>query len=74
MELTLTPQAWIAAGCLVGVVVMTGLVLWNAWRTGRQPLKRNDINLPSFTRSWEQEDARLAELARLAEQLRNKPK
>jgi hypothetical protein len=68
------PQAWIAIGCLVGVVVMTGAVLWNAWRTGRQPLKRNDIHLPSFTRSWEQEDARLAELARLAEQLRDKPK
>jgi hypothetical protein len=66
--MNLSPGAWVALGCLVGIVVFSGAVLWAAWQRGLRSPRNSppppSSEGPSFTRAWEKEDAQLAELSR----------
>lgn len=77
MNLQLSAQAWAALGCLAGVVLLSGAILWTAWRQGTRFRRRTppseNIEGPSFTRSWKKEDDQFAELARQADVLRAHP-
>ena len=74
MTLQLSATAWVALGCLAGVVIISGAVLWAAWRRGMHTPGRSSpfekIEAPNFNRSWEKEDTQFAELARTARDLR----
>ncbi len=74
MNLQLSSEAWIALGCLAGVVLLSGAVLWAAWRRGirskHSPLPAEKSEGPSFDRAWKKEDEQLAELAQVANDLR----
>ena len=77
MTLQLSTEAWAALGCLAGVVLLSGAILWTAWRKGmhaqpRTPAK-GKIEGPSLNRTWQKEDAQFAELAQKAEDLRAHP-
>jgi hypothetical protein len=78
MELNISPGAMAALGCLVGVVLLSGVVLVGAWRRGLGRLPRSGRpprdEGPSFTRAWKKEDAQLEELNQRARALKNKQK
>ncbi len=67
-------EAWVALGGLAGVVLLSGVALWSAWRRGMRSRRRafpgEKIEGPSFNRAWNKEDAQFAELARAADKLR----
>lgn len=72
--MNLSPGAWVALGCLAGIVFFSAMVLWAAWQRGLR-LPRNSPmppagEGPSFTRGWEKEDAQMAELSRRVDELR----
>jgi hypothetical protein len=72
----LSAQAWVALGCLAGVVLLSGVALWSAWRRGMRSRGRTSpiekVDGPSINRTWDKEDAQFAELARAAENLRDR--
>ena len=74
MNFQLSTEAWAALGCLAGVVLFSLAVLWGAWRRGMRTQPRSspaeNAEGPSLLRSWDKEDAKFAELARAAENLR----
>lgn len=76
MNLQLSSGAWIALGCLAGVVLLSGAVLWAAWRRGirskHAPLPAEKSEGPSFDRAWKKEEEQFAELARKANDLRER--
>ena len=74
MNLQLSAEAWAALGCLAGVVLLSGGVLWAAWRRGKgtrqhTPPAEKAVS-PGINFRWEKEDAQFAELARKADALR----
>jgi hypothetical protein len=77
MKFQLSAEAWIALGCLVGVVFFSLVILWGVWRRGMlsrrstPPAEKGEI--PSFDGTWKKEDALFAELARKTEDLRERP-
>lgn len=61
----LSSGAWIALICLAGTVVVSGLVLFSAWRQrgkGFQSILMKG-RTPSFTAAWKKEDEQLRELS-----------
>jgi hypothetical protein len=74
MNLQLSTTAWAAIGCLAGVVLLSGAVLWASWRQGMHTPGRSSpfekFEAPNFNRPWEKEDTQFAELARVASDLR----
>lgn len=65
MNLQLSSGAWIALICILGTVLLSGIVLFSAWRQRGKaqphPPSRNEGY--SFTRSWDKEDAEIKKLA-----------
>ena len=74
MNIQLSTEAWAALGCLAGVVLLSGAILWGAWRRGMRSQARtppaDKVEVPSFNRTWQKEDAQFAELTRVADDLR----
>lgn len=72
----LSPAGWISLLCLGGITISSVLMLWSAWRKRGKPesnqMSRNKG--PSFTRSWEKEDAQLKELSERVKSLRDDKK
>jgi len=73
--MNLSPVAWIALICVAGSVIMSGLVLWNAWRKRtstalRKPAEKTES--PSFIRSWQKEDEKIKELAQKVKEINKK--
>ncbi len=70
----MSTEAWFALGGLAGVVLLSGVALWSAWRRGMRSRGRTSagekVEGLSFNRSWNKEDAQFAELARKADELR----
>jgi len=71
---SLSSTAWLALACLAGIVLISGLLLWAAWRRGvgasRSPQGTARRQGPSPTRAWKDEAEQLAELSRRADALR----
>lgn len=71
MNLQLTSGAWFALICVLGTVLLSGIVLFSAWRRRGQvqprPPDKNEGY--SFTRSWEKEDAEIKKLAEAVKDL-----
>lgn len=63
--MTLSSGAWIALICILGTVLLSGVVLFSAWRrrgqVQPQPPSRSEAY--SFTQSWDKEDAEMKKLA-----------
>ncbi len=64
--MNLSPAAWIALICLIGVVMLSAAVLWSAWQkrtttARRSPAEKKES--PSLTRAWQKEDEKLKELS-----------
>ena len=74
MNMQLSVEAWVALGCLAGVVLLSGGVLWAAWRRGKGTRKHTPpaekVERPGIHFRWEKEDAQFAELARKVDALR----
>ncbi len=73
--MNLSPVAWIVLICLAGSVVLSGVVLWSAWRkrtsTARnKPAEKTES--PSFFRSWQKEDEKIKELAQKVKEINKK--
>ncbi len=70
----MSTEAWVALGGLAGVVLLSGVALWSAWRRGMRSRGRTSpgekAEGPSYNRTWNKEDAQFAELARAADELR----
>ncbi len=73
--MNLSPAAWIALLCLVGIVLMSAAVLWSAWQR-RNTTARNkppeNRESPSLTGSWQKEDEKLRELAEKVKEIQHK--
>ncbi len=73
--MNLSPAAWIALICLVGIVLLSATVLWSAWQ-GRSTTARHKPaekrESPSLTRSWQKEDEKLKELADKVKEIQHK--
>ncbi len=73
--MNLSPAAWIALICLVGIVLLSAAVLWSAWQ-GRSTTARHKpaekSESPSLTRSWQKEDEQLKELADKVKEIQHK--
>ncbi len=64
--MNLSPAAWIALICIMGIVVFSAAVLWSAWQkrttaTRHSPAEKKES--PSLTRAWQKEDEQLKDLA-----------
>ncbi len=73
--MNLSPAAWIALICLIGIVFLSAAVLWSAWQkrttTARHsPAEKKES--PSLTRSWQKEDEQLKELADKVKEIQHK--
>lgn len=73
--MNLSPVAWIALICVAGSVVLSGIVLWSAWRKRAstalgKPAEKSES--PSLTKSWEKEDEKLHELAQKVKEINKK--
>ena len=73
--MNLSPAAWIALICVAGSVVLSGLVLWSAWRkrestARRKPAEKSES--PSFFRSWQKEDEQIKELSQKVKEINKK--
>ncbi len=70
----MSTEAWVALGGLAGVVLLSAVALWSAWRRGMRSRGRSSadekVEGPSYNRAWNKEDAQFAELARAADELR----
>ena len=73
--MNLSPAAWIALICLVGSVVLSGVVLWSAWQkrgttARKKPAEKTES--PSLTRAWQKEEEQMKELAQKVKEINRK--
>ncbi len=70
----LTPTGWVALGCLIAIVILSGLVLWGVWLRGRKGAVHSPPpeagQGPSLTRNWRREEDQFGELSRKVGDLR----
>jgi len=72
MNLQLSAGAWVALICILGTVVLSGVVLFSAWRhrDKAQPAARPGRGGYSFTRGWDKEAEEIEKLAEVVKNLR----